>query len=202
MTMTTTAPHAVDAALSRSFEREVGPLRDTLHRHAQRMCRHTADAEDLVQDTMIKAYIGFHSFRPGSNLRAWLFRIMTNTYINGYRKKQRQPMLSSAEYFTEYELAEAHQKSGAPWARHVEDQVLDSMVDNDVTAALQALAPQIREVVFYADVQGFHYKEIAAMMNTPTGTVMSRLHRGRRYLRRLLADAGDDALDEPLQRTA
>lgn len=153
------------------------------------MSRNQADAEDLVQDTMMRAYTGFESFRPGSNLKAWLFRILTNTYINGYRRQQRQPIQCSTEQVTEQSLAAAHARS-ASGQRSVEDDVLESLPDNDIEAAMQSLPPQFREVVYYADVEGFRYQEIAAMMRTPHGTVMSRLHRGRQRLRAVLAPDG------------
>jgi RNA polymerase sigma-70 factor (ECF subfamily) len=177
---------SVDAELSARFEREVVPLRDLLYRQAFRMTRNHADAEDLVQETVMKAYAGFGSFRSGTNLKAWLMRILTNTYINGYRKKRRQPMQYSAEDLTDQYLTEANARSAASELRSAEDHALDLLPDNDIKAAMQALPGQFREVVYYADVEGFRYKEIAALTNTPHGTVMSRLHRGRRQLRMLL----------------
>jgi RNA polymerase sigma-70 factor (ECF subfamily) len=184
---------AVDADSRTRFEREVIPLQQILHRHAIRMCRNHSDAEDLVQDTMMKAYKAFHSFQPGTGLKAWLMRIMTNSYINGYRKMRRQPVLCSAEDIGEWQLSTAYQHSAGRDLRSAEEQVLDSLPNSDLRKAMEALAPQFRQVVFYADVEGLRYKEIAAIMNTPTGTVMSRLQRGRRQLRQLL---------EPWPRTA
>jgi RNA polymerase sigma-70 factor, ECF subfamily len=177
---------SVDAELSARFEREVVPLHDLLYRHAFRMSHNHADAEDLVQETVMKAYAHFDSFRSGTNLKAWLLRIMTNTYINSYRKKRRQPLQSSAEDLTDQYLTEANARSAASELRSAEDHALDLLPDNDIKAAMQALPGQFREVVYYADVEGFRYKEIAALTNTPHGTVMSRLHRGRRQLRMLL----------------
>jgi len=157
-----------------------------LYRHAFRMSHHHADAEDLVQETVMRAYAGFGSFRSGTNLNAWLFRILTNTYINSYRKKRRQHTQYSTESLTDQYLTEANARSAASELRSAEDHALDLLPDNDIKAAMQALPRQFREVVYLADVEGFRYKEIAALTNTPHGTVMSRLHRGRRQLRMLL----------------
>jgi RNA polymerase sigma-70 factor (ECF subfamily) len=186
---------SVDAGLSARFEREVVPLRDLLYRHAFRMSHNHADAEDLVQETVMKAYTHFDSFRSGTNLKAWLLRILTNTYINSYRKKQRQPMQYSAEHLTDQYLSEANARSAASALRSAEDHALDLLPDNDIKAAMQALPGQFREVVYYADVEGFRYKEIAALTNVPHGTVMSRLHRGRKQLRILIG--GGVGLDGP-----
>jgi RNA polymerase sigma-70 factor, ECF subfamily len=177
---------SLDDELSTRFERDVVPLRETLHRHAFRLSRNHADAEDLVQETMMKAYGAFDSFRPGTNLNAWLFRILTNTFINGYQRKRRQPELYSTEQVTDQHLAEAYAHSAPTRMRSSEDEALDLLPDNDIKAAMQALPQQFRDVVYYADVQGFRYKEIAAIMKTPTGTVTTRLHRGRQRLRSLL----------------
>jgi RNA polymerase sigma-70 factor, ECF subfamily len=179
----------MDSELSARFEREVVPLHDSLYRHARRMSRNHADAEDLLQDTMMRAYAGFESFRPGSNLKAWLFRILTNTYINGYRRERRRPVQCSTEEVAEQSLAAAHARF-APGQRSAEDHVLDSLPDKDIEAAMQTLPQQFREVVYYADVEGFRYEEIAAMMKTPRGTVMSRLSRGRKRLRVALNPVG------------
>jgi RNA polymerase sigma-70 factor, ECF subfamily len=179
----------MDSELRARFEREVVPLHTSLYRQARRMSRNHADAEDLLQDTMMRAYAGFESFRPGSNLKAWLFRILTNTYINGYRRERRQPVQCSTEQVTEQSLAAAYARS-TPGPRSAEDQVLDSLPDKDIEAAMQTLPQQFREVVYYADVVGFRYQEIAAMMKTPRGTVMSRLARGRKRLRVALNPVG------------
>jgi RNA polymerase sigma-70 factor, ECF subfamily len=180
----------VDCELSARFEREVVPLHDSLYRQARRMSRNHADAEDLLQETMMRAYAGFESFRSGSNVKAWVFRILTNTYINGYRRERRQPVQCSTDQVTEQSLAAAYARS-TPGQRSAEDHVLDSLPDKDIEAAMQTLPPQFREVVYYVDVEGFRYQEIAAMMKTPRGTVMSRLHRGRKRLRvALTADGG------------
>jgi RNA polymerase sigma-70 factor, ECF subfamily len=180
---------SVDAELSARFEREVIPLHDSLYRQACRMSRNHADAEDLVQETVMRAYAHFDSFRSGSNLKAWLLRILTNTYINGYRRERRQPVQCSTEQVTEQSLAAAYARFTTA-QRSAEDHVLDSLPDKDIEAAMQALPPQFREVVYYADVEGFRYQEIAALVNTPRGTVMSRLARGRQRLRVALAPDG------------
>jgi RNA polymerase sigma-70 factor, ECF subfamily len=193
---------SVDAELSARFEREVVPLRDLLYRHAFRMSHNHADAEDLVQETVMKAYAHFDSFRSGTNLNAWLHRILTNTYINSYRKKRRQPTQYSAEDLTDQYLTEANARSAASELRSAEDHALDLLPDNDIKAAMQALPGQFREVVYYADVEGFRYKEIAALTNTPQGTVMSRLHRGRKQLRMLLGGGVGQDGSQALPATA
>jgi RNA polymerase sigma-70 factor, ECF subfamily len=170
------------------FEREVMPLREPLYLHALRMCHNHADAEDLVQDTMVKAYSNFDSFLPDSNLKAWLYRIQTNAYINTYRRGRRRPVQYSTDAITDQELTAQAQRTST---RHVsaEDQALAALPDTEIMAAMQSPPEQFRAVVYYADVAGFRYREIADIMGTPHGTVMSRLHRGRQHLRRLLADA-------------
>jgi RNA polymerase sigma-70 factor, ECF subfamily len=193
---------SVDAELSARFERDVVPLRDLLYRHAFRMSHNHADAEDLVQETVMRAYTHFDSFRSGTNVKAWLLRIMTNTYINSYRKKRRQPMQYSAEDLTDQYLTQANARSAASELRSAEDHALDLLPDNDIKAAMQALPGQFREVVYYADVEGFRYKEIAALTNIPHGTVMSRLHRGRRQLRMLLGGGVGEDGPQALPATA
>jgi RNA polymerase sigma-70 factor (ECF subfamily) len=170
----------------RRYERDVLPYADPLYASAVRMTRNAADAEDLVQETLTKAYVNFHQFQEGTNLKAWLHRILTNNFINTYRKKQREPQRTGIDELEEWQLTQV--ESRAEGLRSAEAEALDRIPDSDVIVALRALPPDFRQAVYLADVEGYAYKEIADMMGTPIGTVMSRLHRGRRLLRDKLAD--------------
>lgn len=169
------------------FEELAMPLLDQLYGAALRMTRNPADAEDLVQEAYAKAYAGFDSFKPGTNFRAWIHRILTNAYINNYRKKQRQPQQYPTDEISDWDMAAAaeHTSTGL---RSAEVEAMDRLPDEEIKAALAELPEEFRMAVYYADVEGLPYKEIAEIMDTPLGTVMSRLHRGRKQLRELLHD--------------
>jgi RNA polymerase sigma-70 factor (ECF subfamily) len=174
-----------DRALRERFERDVLPLLPSLYGAALRMTRNPADAEDLVQDTYLRAFRGFGTFQEGTNLKAWLYRILTNSFINTYRKKQRSPQTVDGpddieEWYLFDRLGARNVEASA------EDEVLDSLPDDDVKEALESLPENFRLPVLLADVEGFSYKEIAEIMDTPIGTVMSRLHRGRKALEKAL----------------
>lgn len=171
----------------RLFEEQALPLLDQLYGGAMRLTRNPQDAEDLIQETYLKAYSNFDSFKQGTNLKAWLYRIMTNTYINSYRKAKRRPVESSADELSDFQLytTAGHDSTGLESA---EVEALKQMPDSEISEAMNDLPEDYRMVVYYADVVGLAYKEIADVMGTPLGTVMSRLHRGRKLLRAALKD--------------
>jgi RNA polymerase sigma-70 factor, ECF subfamily len=176
---------AEDPALRERFERDVLPLLPSLYAAALRMTRNPADAEDVVQDTYLRAYRGFGGFQEGTNLKAWLYRILTNSYINTYRKKQREPQtVEGPEDIDEWYLYD--RLGGRNVELSAETEVLDRIPDQAVKDALESLPENFRLPVLLADVEGFSYKEIADIMDTPIGTVMSRLHRGRKALQKAL----------------
>lgn len=169
------------------FERDAMQYVDQLYSAAMRMARNPSDAEDLVQEAYTKAFSAFHQYKPGTNLKAWLYRILTNTYINLYRKRQREPLQSNSDTIEDWQLAKAESHTSAG-LRSAEAEALDHLPDSDVKDALQSIPEEFRLAVYFADVEGYAYKQISEIMNTPIGTVMSRLHRGRKMLRDMLAD--------------
>jgi RNA polymerase sigma-70 factor, ECF subfamily len=170
-----------------TFAEQATPFLEPLYAAALRMTRNPADAEDLVQETFIRAYRGFPSFTDGTNLRAWLYRILTNTFINSYRAKQRRPEQTDLDDVEDlYLYKRLGGLEAATMGRSAEDELMDMFTDSDVKDAIDALPEQFRVAVLLADVEGFSYKEIAEIMDIPIGTVMSRLHRGRKALQRSL----------------
>ncbi|WP_111718476.1 sigma-70 family RNA polymerase sigma factor [Homoserinimonas sp. OAct 916] len=169
------------------FEEQAMPFIDQLYGAALRMTRNPADAQDLVQETFVKAFSAFDSFQQGTNLKAWLYRILTNTFINSYRKKQREPFQGTIDELEDWQMGGATSRT-ATASRSAEAEAIDHLPDSTVKDALQSIPEDFRLAVYFADVEGFSYQEIAEIMKTPVGTVMSRLHRGRRMLRELLGE--------------
>lgn len=167
------------------FEKDALAFTSQLYSAALRYTKNSHDAQDLVQDTYAKAFTSFHQFEPGTNLKAWLYRILTTTFINNYRKDQRRPLISGSE-LEDWQIADASSHT-SDLGKSAEDEVLENIADRDVKEALAEMPEEFRMAVYLSDVEGFSYKEIAEIMEVPTGTVMSRLHRGRKLLRESLA---------------
>ncbi len=172
------------------FAEQAMQYMDQLYSTAMRMTRNQADAEDLVQETYLKGYRGFGGFTQGTNLRAWLFRILTNTYINSYRKKQRRPVESDLADIQDMYLYKRLGGENADLAKSAEDALMEHLTEGEIRDAIEALPEQYRLAVLLADVEGFAYKEIAEILDIPIGTVMSRLHRGRKRLQEQLTEFG------------
>lgn len=195
--------HALDGAkpttaeLRALFEEQALPYMDQLYAAALRMTRNPADAGDLVQETYVKAFAAFGQFTQGTNLKAWLYRIQTNTFINTYRKNQRNPYQGTIDELEDWQLGNA-ESATATTTRSAEAEAIDHLPDSAVKDALQSIPEDFRLAVYFADVEGFSYQEVADIMKTPVGTVMSRLHRGRRLLRGLLADYARDRGPDPV----
>ena len=185
MASTSSVPAPADQELEERFERDVLPLLPGLYGAALRMTRNPADAEDLLQEATLRAYRGFASFQEGTNLKAWLYRILTNSFINTYRKRQREPRtVEGPEDQDEWFLFD--RLGSRSVERSAEEDVLENIPDADVKAALESIPENFRMAVLLADVEGFSYKEIAEITEVPIGTVMSRLHRGRKALEKAL----------------
>ena len=168
------------------FERDAFQYTSQLYSAALRYTKNPHDAQDLVQDTFAKAFTSFHQYQDGTNLKAWLYRILSTTFINSYRKSKHQPQLSAGE-LEDWQIAAAASHT-SDQGKSAEDEVLENLPDGDIKRALAAIPEEFRMAVFFADVEGYSYKEIADILGIPSGTVMSRLHRGRKLLRELLAD--------------
>jgi RNA polymerase sigma-70 factor (ECF subfamily) len=184
----TASPEPGPDELRKLFAEQAIPFMDQLYAAAMRMTRNPADAGDLVQETYTKAFGAFRGFEQGTNLKAWLYRILTNTYINTYRKNQRSPYQGTLDELEDWQLGSAESLTIARSTRSAEAEAIDHLPDSDVKEALQSIPEDFRLAVYLADVEGFAYQEIADIMKTPVGTVMSRLHRGRRLLRERLAE--------------
>jgi RNA polymerase sigma-70 factor (ECF subfamily) len=185
-------PVDLSTADKQRFQADALPLLDSLYAGALRMTRNPADAEDLVQETMMRAYRSFARFEAGTNLKAWLFRIMTNAYINTYRKKQREPLKVSHDEIEDFDLYRELKQHDPQWDATPENIVLSNLVDSDIIEAIDDLPEQFRLAVVLSDVEGFSYAEMAEIMDVPLGTVMSRLHRGRKALQKRLWDIARD----------
>ncbi|CAN5631784.1 sigma-70 family RNA polymerase sigma factor [soil metagenome] len=186
------APVRMSAEDDDRFQSDALPLLDSLYGAALRMTRNPADAEDLVQETMLRAYRAFDRFEPGTNLKAWLFRILTNAYINTYRKKQREPQKVSQDQIEDFDLYQELKDHDSQFSATPETIVLDSLVDSDILEAIEGLPEQFRLAVVLSDIEGFSYAEMAEIMDVPMGTVMSRLHRGRKALQKRLWELARD----------
>jgi len=176
-----------EAELASRFEADAMVYLDQLYGAALRLTKNPTEAEDLLQDTYLKAFASFHQFQAGTNLRAWLFRILTNTLITAYRKKKRDPYKGGSDELEDWQLTRAS-TDATEGLRSAEVEALAAITDSEVVDAMTSLPEEFRLAVYLSDVEGFAYKEIAEIMDTPVGTVMSRLHRGRKLLREKLAD--------------
>lgn len=190
--MAEASPVDLTADERRRFQEDALPLLDSLYGAALRMTRNPQDAEDLVQETMMRAFRAFDRFEAGTNLKAWLFRILTNAYINTYRKRQREPQKVSADEVEEFDLYRELKNHDTQFEATPESIVLDSLVDSDIIDAIDDLPEQFRLAVVLSDIEGFSYAEMAEIMDVPMGTVMSRLHRGRKALQKRLWELARD----------